>query len=113
MLRGKKKIQSGTGIEVGCANTGIMYQTGEGKLPFNNVPKGTNEVNIFHNMHSLLLSGGKYIKERKCTLVFGRKNAHVVKEQTGELVKKIMKQAEEKNSDDIVMRVPFIKKTLT
>ena len=90
-----------------------MHQTGEGKLPFDNMPKGTNAVNIFHNMHLPLLSGGRFVKLGKCTLVFGRKNAHVVKEQTGELVKKIMKQAEEKNSDDIVMTVPFDKKTLT
>ena len=37
----------------------------------------------------------------------------MVKGQTGELVKKIMKQVEEKNSDDIVMTVSFDKKTLT
>ena len=90
-----------------------MHQTGEGKLPFINVPKGTNEVNIFHDMHSPLLSGIKSVNEGKFTLVFGRKNAYVVKGRTGELVKKIMKQVEEKNSDDIVMTVPFNKKTLT
>ena len=64
-------------------------------------------------MHSPLLSGGKFVKEEKCTLVFGRKNAHVVKGQTGELVKEIMKQTKEKNSDDIVTTVPFDEKALT
>ena len=89
-----------------------MHQTGERKLPFNNVPEGTDAVNVFHNMHSPLLSGEKFVKERKCTLVFGRKNAHVVKRRTGELIKKITKQVEEKNSDDIVMTFPFDEKTL-
>ena len=37
----------------------------------------------------------------------------MVKRQTGELVKEIMKQADEKNSDDIVMTVSFDEKTLT
>ena len=37
----------------------------------------------------------------------------MVKGQTRELVKEIRKQAEEKNSDDIVITVPFDKKTLT
>ena len=106
-------IQPGIGIEVGCADKGIIHQMEEGKLPSNNVPEGTDEVNIFHDMNSPLLSGRKFVKEGKCTLVFRRKNAHVVKGQTGELVREIMKQAEEKNSDDIVMTVPFDKKTLT
>ena len=113
MVRNKKKIQPGTGIKVGCADKEIMNQIGEGKLPFDNVPEGTKEVNIFYDIHSPLLSGGKFVKEGKCTLVFGRKNAHVVKGRTGELVKEIMKQVEEKNSDDIVMTAPFDEKTLT
>ena len=64
-------------------------------------------------MHLPLLSGGKFVKEVKCTLVFEKKNTHVVKGQIGELVKEIMRQAEEKNSDDIVMTVLFDKKALT
>ena len=63
-----------------------MDQIGKGKLPFDNIPEGTKEVNIFNDIHSSLLSGGKFVKEEKCTLVFGRKNAHMVKGQTGELV---------------------------
>ena len=48
-------------------------------------------MNIFHDMHSPLLSGGKFFKEGKCALVFGRKNAHVVKVRTEETVKEIKK----------------------
>ena len=64
-------------------------------------------------MHSPLLSGGTFVKEDKCTLVFGRENVHIVQGRTGELVQYIIKQAEEKNKDDIVMTVPFDGKTLT
>ena len=113
MVRDKKKIQPGTGINLGCTDKGITSQTREGKLLFDNVPEGTEEVNIFHNMHSPLLSSGKFVKEGKCTLVFGRKNVHVIKGRTVELVKEIMKQAKEKNSNDIVMTVSFDEKTLT
>ena len=113
VMQNKKKIQPSTGIEVGCANTDIMHQKGERKLPFNNIPDGTDVVNIIHKMHSPLLSGRKFIKEGKCTLVFGRKNTYVVKGHTREQVQQIMKKVEEKNSDDIVMTVPFDEKTLT
>ena len=112
-MQDKKKIQPGTGIEVGCADKRITSQTGEGKLLFDNVSKGTKDVKLFHDMHSPLLSGGKFVKEGKCTLVFGRKNVHVIKERTGELVKEIMKQAKEENSNDIVTTVPFDIKRLT
>ena len=44
-------------------------------------------------MYSPLISGGKFVKEGKCRLVFGQKNVHIVKGRTGELVKEIMKQA--------------------
>ena len=98
---------------MGCANTGVMQQKGVAKLPFDNLPTGTDAVEIFHKMHSPLLGGGKFVKEGKCTLVFGRENAHIVKGQTGKLVQQIIKQAEEKNKDDIVMTVPFDEKTLT
>ena len=59
IVQNKEKIQSGTGINVGCSNNGIMSQTGKGKLPFDNLPEGTDNVNIFHDMHSPLLSSGK------------------------------------------------------
>ena len=63
-----------------------MSQTGKGKLPFDNLPKGTEDVKLFHDMNSPLLSGGKFVKEGKCTLVFRRKNAHIAKGRTEELV---------------------------
>ena len=71
MVQDKNKIQPGTGIEVGCADKGIMSQRRERKLPFDVVPKGTKDVKLFHDMHSLLLSDGKFVKEGKCTLLFG------------------------------------------
>lgn len=113
IVKDKKSIEPGTGINVGCANTGVMQQKGVAKLPFDNLPTGTDAVEIFHKIHSPLLGGGKFVKEGKCTLVFGRKNAHIVKGETGKLVQRIIKQAEEKNKDDIVMTVPFDEKTLT
>ena len=58
LIKRSCETRSSTGIEVGCANTGVMHQKGEGKLPFNNVPEGTDAVNLFHKMHSPLLSGG-------------------------------------------------------
>ena len=113
VVQDKRKIQPSTGIEVGCANTGVMHQKGEDNLPFNSVSAGTNAVNIFHEMYSQVLSGENFVKEGKCTLVFGRENAHVIQGRTGELVQQIMKQAVDKNNDGIVMTVQFDKKTLT
>ena len=74
---------------------------------FDNLSEGIDAVNIFHKMHSPLLGGGTFVKEGKCTLVFGRENAHIVKGSIGKLVQQIIKQAEEKNKDDIVMTVQF------
>ena len=113
VVRDPEKIPLGSGVDVGCANNGIMNQTGKGKLPFDNLPEGTRNVKIFNDMHSPLLSGGVFVTEGDCTLVFGRENAHILKGKTGEVVKAIMKQAEKTNSDDIVMTVPFDEKTLT
>ena len=45
--------------------------------------------------------------------MFGRENAHVVQGRTGELVQQIIKQAEDKNNNDIVMTIPFDEKILT
>ena len=64
-----------------------MYQIGEGKFSFNSIIEGNDAVNSFYNMHSPLFSGKRFVKEGKCTLVFGRKDAHVVKGRTGELIK--------------------------
>ena len=85
----------------------------EAKLPFDNLPAGTEAVKIFHKMHSPLLGGEKFVKEGKCTLLLGRENAHIVKCRTGKSVQQIIKQAEEKNKHDIVMIVPFDEKKIT
>ena len=111
-VRDRKTIHEGTGINVGCANKGLMSQTEEGTLPFNNIPEGAEDVQLFENMHSPLLSGGKFVK-KGCTLVFGRENAHVVKGKTGEIIKRIITKAEAEDSTDIVMTVPFDERTLT
>ena len=37
-----------------------MEQTEEGKLPFDKLPEGTEDVQLFENMHSPLLSGKKF-----------------------------------------------------
>ena len=88
-----------------------MSQTEEGELPFDNILAGAEDVQLFENMHSPLLSDGKFVQ--KCTLVFGRKHAHIVKGPTGELIKEIMKNAEQEDSNNIVLSVPFDEKTLT
>ena len=85
-----------------------MGQTGEGKLPFDNIPEGTDDVQLFNDMHSPLLNGEKFVK-KGCTLVFLQRNAHVIKRSTWELIKQIMNTAEREDSDDIVMTVPFDK----
>ena len=38
MVRIKKKIQPGTGIEVGCANTGVMHQIKKRKINIQQCP---------------------------------------------------------------------------
>ena len=45
-----------------------------------------------------------FVKEGKCTLIFGKENAHIVKGHTGRLVQQIIKQAVEKNKEDIVIQ---------
>ena len=42
---------------------GVMHQKGEAKLQFDNLPEGTNAVNIFHKIYSQLLSGGTYSRK--------------------------------------------------
>mmetsp|Transcript_2235 Transcript_2235/g.2563 ORF Transcript_2235/g.2563 Transcript_2235/m.2563 type:complete len:93 (-) Transcript_2235:167-445(-) len=56
VVRNPEKIRLGTGIDIGCANNRVMNQTGKGRLPFDNLPEGTKEVKLFHDMHSPLLS---------------------------------------------------------
>ena len=76
---------------------------------FDNLSEGIDAVNIFHKMHSPLLGGGIFVKEGKCTLVFGREKTHIVKGCTGKLVQHIIEQAEEKNKGDIAI-VEIVKK---
>ena len=59
-----------------------MSQTAAGKLPFDNIPVGAEDVQVFENMHSPLLSGGKLV-EKGCELVFNTPNAHVLRGTTG------------------------------
>ena len=47
----KKKIQPRLGINVGCADNRILSQTREGELPFDNVSEGTEDVQLFYDMH--------------------------------------------------------------
>ena len=108
----RKRIKRGTGVNVGCANNGSMSQTEEGELPFDNIPAGAEDVQMFENMHSPLLSGRKFV-EKGCTLVFDTPNAHVVNGRTGDKIQKIIADAEHKENDDIVMTVPFDRRTLT
>ena len=77
-MQNKRNIQPGLGISVGCANKGILSQTGQGELPLDNVPKGTENVKLFHDMHPSLLCGGISVK-KGCTLLFGHNNTHIVK----------------------------------
>ena len=63
-----------------------MSQTVEGKLSFDNIPAGAEDVQLFENMHSPLLSGGKFV-EKGCTLVFDTPNKHDVKGRTGDKIK--------------------------
>ena len=109
IVRNKEEIQAGTDNNVGCANNRIMSQIG-GKMPFDNLPKGIENVKLFHDMYSPLLSDRKFVNNGKYILVFGSNDVHVVNGRTGELVKEIMKQTRKENSDDIVMTVPFDEK---
>ena len=62
-VRNRRRIREGTGVNVGCANNGLMSHTEEGSLPFNNIPTGAEDVQLFENMHSPLLSGGNLSKK--------------------------------------------------
>ena len=64
----RRKIISGTGIRVSCANNSTMNQIEEGILPFDNIPDGAEDVQLFKNMHAPLLSGRKFVMNG-CKLV--------------------------------------------
>ena len=63
------------GISVSCANDGIMQQTAEGELPFDNIPDGAKDAQIFKKMQKPLISGGKLVTNGANT-VFDVPNAH-------------------------------------
>ena len=42
-----------------------MSQPVEGELPFDNIPQGVEDVQLFYDIHSPLLSGGKFVKKNK------------------------------------------------
>lgn len=53
-----------------------------------------------------------YLKKR-CKLLFGQPNTHVINGKTGDKIQKIIKAAEQENGENIIMTVPFDKQTLT
>ena len=71
-----------------------MRQTKEGELPFDQLPKGAQNVQIFDNMHSPLLSAGKTV-QNGCQLVFDKSNAHILSGNTRTKINNIIKTAEE------------------
>ena len=97
---------------MGCANDGTMDQSAAGALPFEKIPAGAEDVQVFDHMHTPLLSGGKFV-EKGCIFVFDTPNAHILKGRTGGRIKKIISEAEQDENDDIVMTVPFDQQTLT
>ena len=72
----KKKISQGSDINVGCANNGTLNQTGEGELPFDNIPEGTECVQLFNAMHSLLLVSENLSKKMQIMLWPGTRISH-------------------------------------
>ena len=97
---------------MGCANNYVMEQTEEGELPFDKLPVGTEDVQLFEDMHSPLLSGGKFVNNR-CKLVFDKLNAHIIRGATGDKIQTIIEAAEQEDSDNSVMTVPYDEQTNT
>ena len=89
-----------------------MGQTEEGELPFDKIPERTKGVQLFDDIHSPVLSGEKVVK-KGCKLVFDQPNVLVINEKTGEKIQKIIQEVKQDNSDDIIMTVPFDKKSLS
>ena len=108
----KNKKEVTRGINVSCANDGIMRQTAEGELPFDNIPDGAKDVQIFEKMQKPLISGGKLVTNG-ANIVFDVPNAHVLTGATKEAIRKIIRTAEAENKEDILMTVPFDHDTLT
>ena len=86
-------INPADGCQVGCANNGAMQQTAKGKLPFAKLPKAAQDVELFNDMHTPLLSGGKAV-ENGCQLVFDKPNAHILRGETSAQIRNIIQRAE-------------------
>ena len=99
------------GINMSCANNGIMKQQAEGELPFDKIPDGAKDVQIFEDMQKQLISGGKLVTNG-VNIVFDVPNAHLITRKTKEAIRKIIRAAEAENEDDIIMTVPFDHNTL-
>ena len=89
----KTKVQNrrkvNRGIKVGVADGNTMTQIEEGELPFNNIPEGAKDVQLFENMNSPLLSGGKFVKN-DCNIVFDTPDAHILTGETKEAVRSMI-----------------------
>ena len=109
-VRKRRKVRHG--IKVGVANGNTMTQIEEGELPFDNIPEEAKDVQLFENMHSPLLSGGKFVKN-KCNIIFDTPEAHILTGETKEAVRQVIEEAKRNNSEDILMTVPFDENTLT
>lgn len=64
----KKTIQPGLGINIRYADKEILSQIGEGKLTFDNIPKSTEDVQLFNDMHSPLFEWGNFQKRMHISL---------------------------------------------
>ena len=80
-------------------------------MPFDNIPAGAHDVQVFDKIHSPLFSVSKFVKNG-CQLFFDTLNTQVVNGTTG-IIKSIIKEAENNNSNDIIMTIPFDDQTLT
>ena len=110
--RVRRRRKTRNGIRVGCANGNVMTQVEEGELPFDKLPTNANDVQIFDHMNVPLISGGKLVTN-DCNIVFDTPNAHVLTGETKDMVRQIIADAENNESDDILMTVPFDNNTLT
>ena len=108
----KRRIKTGKGILVGCANGNLMSQVAAAEVPFDKIPSGAKDMQLFEHMHTPLLSGGKLV-ENDCNIMFDKPHATVLQGATKERIRNIIAEAEEEAPDDIVMTVPFDANTLT
>ena len=89
----RKKIIVGTGVKVGCTNNNTMKHTEKGELPFDNISDRAQDVQIFDDMYSPLLSGGKFVKNG-CQLFYDQPNVHVLCGETRTKIKKYYRRSQ-------------------